>query len=115
MPLVPFEALVDENMNEGRLLRQIVGLAHRWDWLTYHTHRSDRSEPGWPDLVLLHVARRRLLIVELKTKRGRVTPAQQQWLDGLAAVGIDARVWRPADLASGEITRTLNPASKETR
>ena len=82
-------------MREKDLQQAVVGLARRAGWLVYHTYDSRRSDPGWPDLVLVHPVRRRLLIRELKTMKGRVSPAQKTWLAALAAVGLDAAVWRP--------------------
>lgn len=69
--------------------------------LRYHTHRSQHSPAGFPDEVLL--GRRGILFRELKRQGKHPTPDQQAWLDGLSAVGLDADVWRPADLLSGRI------------
>lgn len=102
-------ASVDLGMKEATLLAHVRRLARMRGWLVYHTHRSDRSEPGWPDLVLAHAETGRLLVVELKAAKGRVSTAQQEWLDTLTACGIDARVWRPADLDNDEIEQALNP------
>ena len=74
----------------------IVAVADRHGWMHYHTHRSDRSEPGFPDLTLVHVQWDQFLMRELKVS-ARVTSDQQDWIDGLSAVGVDAAVWRPAD------------------
>lgn len=75
--------------------------------LAYHTHDSRRSAPGFPDLVLVNTRTGRVLWRELKTNKGRVSPDQQAWLDGLTAVGMDACVWRPNDLDSGRILAEL--------
>lgn len=75
--------------------------------LRYHTHDSRRSAPGFPDLVLVNPRTGRILFRELKTNKGRVSPEQQEWLDGLTACGIDAGVWRPNDLDSGLILAEL--------
>ncbi|HEY8881903.1 MAG TPA: VRR-NUC domain-containing protein [Dermatophilaceae bacterium] len=93
-------------MSEDELLATIREIAVTLGWRTYHTHRSDRSEPGWPDLVL--VRDRRLLIRELKSMTGRVTPAQDEWLTDLAIAGVDAGVWRPIDLLCGVILTQLS-------
>lgn len=100
-------------MTEAQLLEAVRELARWHRWLTYHTYRSTRSEPGWPDLVLAHPASGRLMIVELKTDRGSLTRPQLDWLTALKACGVDVRVWRPRDLRSGEIARALTPISKE--
>lgn len=75
--------------------------------LRYHTRDSRGSAPGFPDLVLANPATRRVLYRELKTNKGRVSPDQQAWLDGLTACGMDAGVWRPNDLDTGRILAEL--------
>lgn len=92
-------------MTEAQLLNLVRSLASLLGWRGYHTHRSDRSEPGFPDLVL--VRGDRVVWRELKTSTGRMRPAQQQWLDDLVAAGQDAMVWRPADWSSGAIEADL--------
>lgn len=100
---------VDAAMKEATLLAIVRRIAKRGGWLVYHTHRSDRSEPGWPDLVLVHVPTSRLLVVELKATKGRISPAQAEWIGALSGCGVDVRVWRPAQLDDGEIETALNP------
>lgn len=51
--------------------------------------------PGFPDVVLIRPPR--LLVVELKSERGRATDDQRVWLSLLQLCGIDARLWRPTD------------------
>jgi hypothetical protein len=73
--------------------------------MVYHTHDSRRSEPGFPDLVL--VRHERLLFVELKSGKGKLTPAQAQWFGRLSQAGASVRVWRPSDWLDGTIEREL--------
>ena len=61
--------------------------------LVYHTHDSRRSEPGFPDLVI--VGRRGVLYRELKQPTGRMSEAQNEWLSKLVLAGQNAAVWRP--------------------
>lgn len=53
-------------------------------WMAYHTHDSRRSEPGFPDLVLVRGGE--CLAVEVKAAGGRATAAQLEWLAALDAV-----------------------------
>jgi hypothetical protein len=49
---------------------------------------------GWPDLFMTRDGR--AIAAELKSAKGRVTKAQQQWLDELDDVpGIEAYLWSP--------------------
>lgn len=92
-------------LTESQFLQQVRDLAKLTGWECYHTHNSQRSEPGWPDLVLASAAHRRVLFVELKTAVGRLSKHQQKWLGLLSACGMEAAVWRPADLP--EIAKIL--------
>ncbi len=77
-------------------------------WLTYHALRSEGSEPGLPDLIMLRDGR--LLFWELKSADGRVSKEQAEWLRRLNEVErIDVNVVRPADLP--EALRRLNRTS----
>jgi hypothetical protein len=65
-----------------------------WEW--FHVYDSRRSAAGWPDVTLVRPPR--LIIAELKTDDGRLTPAQEKWLALLKCVpGISVFVWRPRD------------------
>ena len=88
-------------MTERDLLEQCRAAAKTLGLLCYHTHDSRRSEPGFPDLVI--VGRRGVLIRELKRQRGTLTSAQSVWLDALEDAGVSAGVWRPADLIDGTV------------
>lgn len=95
-------------MTEADFQQQVLDLARLYRWRAYHTHDSRRSEPGFPDLVLLRAPR--LIFAELKTARGRLTRAQCDWLEDLGQVadagrssradrgGVEVYLWRPADL-----------------
>lgn len=92
-------------MTEKQLQAAIVRLAKLRGWMTYHTYDSRRSEPGFPDLVL--VRGEAALYRELKAGQGRLTEAQRKWLDALSAAGQDAGVWRDSDWRSGAIDEAL--------
>lgn len=80
-------------MTEEQFQRQVIELAELYRWRVYHTFDSRRSHPGWPDLVLCRAPE--LLVVELKTDKGRVSAAQAAWLGDLEECGIAVAVWRP--------------------
>lgn len=65
---------------------QVRGLADFYGWLGYHTHDSRRSAAGFPDWVFVRGPE--LLFAELKTDRGRTSPAQRKWLEALELVAL---------------------------
>lgn len=74
----------------------ILQLATLLGWKHFSVYDSRKSDRGWPDLVLVRPPR--LLFAELKVKKDKVKPAQQEWLDVLAASGTtEVFVWRPSD------------------
>lgn len=93
-----YRHLVYKSMKEKDFQEQVKYVARSHGWLVYHTHDSRRSEPGFPDLVM--VRDDEVIFVELKSETGRVSPSQRKWLDALS----NARrvrvppVWRPSDM-----------------
>ena len=79
---------------EKQFQAAVVQFAKLTGWLVYHTHDSRRSEPGFPDLVL--VRDDRIIYAELKTERGRMSAAQRTWQEALICAGAEHRVWRPS-------------------
>jgi hypothetical protein len=75
-------------------MAQVVELASLFGWHTFHPWLSIHSARGWPDLALV---RERLILVELKTMKGSLTPAQAQWQEWLKAAGVETYVFRPTD------------------
>jgi len=108
-------------VTEQDFRRQIVGpngLATMLGWLhvgfraaqTAHGWRTPVTGElgkGWPDLVLVHVARQRLLFRELKAAGGTLGTEQAIVIAALRDAGQDADVWRPADMDSGRIAAEL--------
>ena len=96
---------------ERALKGLVIECAMRGGWLIHHDLPSQRARGAWtthtqghsgfPDLVLAHPGdvvnglMGQCLFVELKTERGVVSKAQQDWLDTLAAAGMSVRIWRP--------------------
>lgn len=104
-----YTATLAKGMSEKSLLEQVRAQAKALGFETYHTHRSERSEPGWPDLVLSH-PKGATLFRELKREGQNPTPVQQRWLDLLTASGLDAGVWRPTDLLAGRVVAQMRDA-----
>src|SRR5690606_30920215 len=60
---------VAAGMKEAVLQAQVIKVAKGLGFLAYFTHDSRRSPSGWPDLVLVHPIRGRLLFRELKQEK----------------------------------------------
>lgn len=97
-------------LTERQLQGTITDMATMLGWRWYHTHDSRRSPAGFLDLYLVHAIQKRTMLREIKTTKGRLRPAQRDWLADLRAAGEDADVWRPADLASGRVLAELRGA-----
>lgn len=82
-------------ITEEQWQSQVLQLARLLKYRCYHTHDSRRSEPGFPDLVM--VRGKRVIFAELKRETGRLTPSQHAWLRSLSEAGQEAYVWRPSD------------------
>ena len=92
-------------MTEKELQANIVRLATFRGWYHYHTYSSKKSVRGWPDLVLCKPPK--LLFVELKSARGRLTPDQEHWLNLLNQTGAFTYIWKPKHWNDGTIERIL--------
>ena len=66
--------------------------------VAFHVRWSMGSDAGFPDLVLIRRKDKRLLFRELKRDGKNPTPRQAAVLELMTACGLDAAVWRPADL-----------------
>lgn len=86
---------------EAQLQAAVIELAHLRGWKVAH-FRPAQTAKGWrtpvqgdngfPDLVLAR--RGDVLLIELKSEKGKVEPEQLAWGE---AIGITWKVWRPSD------------------
>lgn len=107
MKIQDYRSLQAKAMSERQLQDQVIELAKRMGFISYHTHDSRRSAPGFPDLVLVHPKQRRIIWRELKSETGTPTPEQKAWISTLLLVGEDVDIWRPRDWVSGRIEKEL--------
>lgn len=98
---------------EAQVQQAIVDDARLLGYLVYHTYDSRRSEPGFPDLWIVGYGH--LLVLELKTARGKVTDAQQRWIRNLVAAGIDARIYRTTEWRTLELHYELVDTKRVSR
>jgi len=98
-------------ITEDAFQSQVIALARLYGWKVAHFRsvkiakangRVQYMTPvqadgaGFPDLVLLHAKKERIIVAELKVG-AKVTKQQEAWLDGFKQCGMETRVWRPKD------------------
>lgn len=83
-------------LSEKELQSTVIEIMRWQAWRVYHTYDSRRSEPGFPDVVA--VKGPRLLFVEFKTEKGKVTIDQKDWLDQLVNAHDDVYLVRPSTM-----------------
>jgi hypothetical protein len=100
------------HISESVFQAQVINLAQWYKWRVAHfrsamTRRGKWVTPiqgdakGFPDLILLRGYHS--IAAELKSEKGRVTSAQQAWLDAFIAAGYRGCVWRPSMIDSIEL------------
>lgn len=87
---------LDRLVSEADFQATIIEIAHHFRWEPHHQFDSRRSQPGWPDLVLLKPPQ--AIFAELKTETGKVSAAQARAIEQLADCGFEVAVWRPSQL-----------------
>lgn len=86
---------------------QIENLLNLFGWTWKHDLPAVRQSgrwatafagmPGFPDYIA--VRGERVVCMELKADKGRLSPGQKAWLEALRTSGkVEVHVWRPADL-----------------
>jgi hypothetical protein len=88
------------DVSEAEFTRTVLDTARMYGWKRVHIRPGLTADGKWrtayqgdtglPDLILARNGR--VLLVELKTSSGRLTPAQAGWLQ---AAGSNGRLWRP--------------------
>ena len=129
MSAAEYRRHVEDHLTEGAFQAQIERVARELGWLVYHgppnVVRCPRcrrevfrwTEPGFPDLVLVHPARRLAVFWEVKQQHGAVREEQETWLAALSrAQVIEARVVRPRDWSAlVNLLRAARSAEEEVR
>jgi hypothetical protein len=103
-------------VTEAQLQAAVIDLAHACGYRVAHFRPARLSDGNWrtpvqgdgagfPDCFI--VKKGRAIAAELKSERGRLTPAQSAWLEALASAGIEVYVWRPSHWHLGEIANIL--------
>ena len=86
-------------LKEREYQAMIVDRAHARGWLVHHDRGDYRNciagDPGFPDLVLARDGV--VLFFEVKTEKGKTTPAQDRWAKELLGRGQMVSTVRPSD------------------
>lgn len=97
MPQVPSNAIdpLSGVITEAQFQETVVDAAELFGWWVFHDNDSRRNRAGFPDLVLIRPPR--VVFLELKREKGRVSPVQAEvlgMLDGCDTV--ETHVARPS-------------------
>jgi hypothetical protein len=94
-------------INERDYQDRIVELGRTFGWRAAHFGTANTGKgfrtpvrydgKGFPDLVLVHDVWQRVILREVKAKRGVVSPEQAAWGVLLTLAGADYAVWYPTD------------------
>lgn len=90
---------------ENCFVAQVIAYAKLRGWRVHHQRPARTADGDWrtavqgdagfPDLVLVRLSR--VIFVELKAEKGRVSVMQQLWLDALENTGkVSVHLWRPS-------------------
>lgn len=111
-------------MTESEFQDNVVDLAHIHGWRVFHARNAKVGDKhmtpiqydgkGFPDLVLAHPDKG-VIYAELKSTKGRLSKAQNEWLDVLEEATDEAQVfvWRPEDIQA--IHRVLRRGTRGFR
>ena len=94
-----------DKLSERDFLAQVIEIGHLYGWRIAHFRHALQREgkyitpvqadgAGFPDLVMARAER--LIIAELKTEKGKLSPKQIAWIDALDGIE-ELYVWRPSD------------------
>lgn len=103
MTVAEYDKLIGDRMSEDAWREHYRRFAFDCGFKRqYHTYRSDRSDRGFPDDVMLNVITGRMVYIEGKRESGVLSYDQVLWLDDLATIrdmaGIpEVYVARPSD------------------
>lgn len=99
-------------MDEFRYQQSIIRAAKARGWTVFVVHDSQYvSCKGWPDLTMRHPVHG-VIVAELKSKRGRVTPEQHEWMDSLFDAGLRVYLWKLGKTKWSEVIDVLEGNSR---
>jgi hypothetical protein len=97
-----------ENMTESEFKNVVISIAKRYGWLIHHDLPAQNSrgkwathiqgDAGFPDLLMVHPVSGKILAVELKAEKGKLSPLQKRWLMAFDVSATFNSVWKPSDM-----------------
>jgi len=108
------------SLSEAQLCDAVIELARTLSWKVTHFRPAMvrggwrtpiQGDAGFPDLVLARG--NRVVFVELKSMRGRLSHHQVEWIGALVRSGAEVFLWTPEDWFSGRIEKSLRSAVRE--
>lgn len=94
-PVAPVSPELLQFPTEAALQAFVVKQARSKGYLAYHTHNSKHSDKGFPDCVILGGGR--LIVAELKVRKGWPNPAQRLYLDAFVEARAETYLWLDGD------------------
>lgn len=89
--------MAEVQITEKEFQATVRQMATAFGWHVFTTWNSRRSPAGEPDLRLVHPIKQRMIWVELKTEKGKLTALQKEAIELLEMAGEEVYVWRPSD------------------
>ena len=100
----PAREALNKATTEAEFQEVVMGFARLHDWRVFHVNDSRRQvgghlvgdidAKGFPDLLMLRGER--IVVAELKSTTGRLTPEQEDWLGRFSLTAAETYVWSPA-------------------
>ena len=97
-----------ENMTEAEFKNVVISIAKRYGWLIHHDLPAQNArgkwathiqgDAGFPDLLMVHPVSGKILAVELKAEKGKLSPLQKRWLMAFDVSATFNSVWKPSDM-----------------
>jgi hypothetical protein len=97
-----------DNMTEAEFKNVVISVAKRYGWLIHHDLPAQNSrgkwathiqgDAGFPDLLMVHPVSGKILAVELKAEKGKLSPLQKRWLMAFDVSATFNSVWKPSDM-----------------
>ena len=101
MKLDPLDKLNISEADFSRLVEDLLN-TFGWQWCHFRPAKTDKGwrtalsgHQGFPDYIA--VEGNRLLFIELKSEKGKVSKAQLEWLEALRKATLEVYVWKPSD------------------